>query len=124
MQLPAALIALALATPTSAFVARNDLVIEPVTATEFTIPYRGLSGAPDFWCAAGDYVIQRLHLLPTTRIYRLSPPPRRSGEGIRFSLRPDGAAASGLAVFGSPDRGISAATAQALCQPWQRPFFD
>lgn len=117
------LAALALAalasTPAAAYQAVNGLVVVPDTAGGFFVPYRGLSGDPAFWCAAGDYVVNFLNLPSGTRIFRVSEPPRRSGEGIQFSLLPDGAASrTGLAVVSSgPAGSISGTTAFALCPP-------
>ena len=103
------------AAPASTFQATNGLLVNPAPGAGFDIPYRGLSGASDFWCAAGDYVIRGLHLAPSTRIWRVSPPPRKAGEGIGFSLSPDGAAtATGLAQL-TPGGSLSAAHAQSLC---------
>ncbi len=116
-----AVAALAFAAPAHAFLAANDLVVRPAGGSDFTVPYRGKSGASDFWCAAGDYVIRDLHLPPNTHIWRTSEPPRRSGEGIDFSLSPDRAASnSGLALFGGDGRSLTAAHAQSFCdiRPW------
>jgi hypothetical protein len=113
--LAAAASGLLLASPAAAFVASNGYTVEPAGGRGFTIPYaRGRSGVPAYWCAAGDYVVGALGLRPGTRIYRVSPPPVR-GAGIRFSLDPDGAVATGLTVFGSPDAGISASLARQQC---------
>lgn len=112
----ASLAALVLAAaPAQAFIARNGLVVESAPGGAFEVLYRGLSGASDFWCAAGDYVIRELRLSPDTRIYRLSSPPRRSGQGITFSLSSEGAKRTGLALL-SGGRSISAAHARQLCQ--------
>jgi hypothetical protein len=111
----AALAVLALAVPADAYVAENRLVVEPTGPSSFTVPYRGLAGASDFWCAAGDYVIASLGLPPTTRIWRTSAPPRRSGQGISFALTPEGAAETGLAILGG--NSLTAAHAEALCHP-------
>ncbi len=81
------------------------------------MPWRGRSAPTDFWCAAGDYAIRRLHLAPTAMIWRASEPPRRAGEGIDFTLRPEAAASSsGLITLGGEDAGLSAGAAQALCE--------
>ena len=47
-----------LAAPATAFQAQNDMIVEPRGAGAFHVVYRGgRAGAPDFWCAAGDYVV-------------------------------------------------------------------
>lgn len=120
---PAALLAavlaaaLAPAAPASAFTAQNGLIVHPEGAEDFTVPWRGKSGPADFWCAAGDYAIRKLRLPPTATIWRASEPPRRSGEAVRFTLRPERAASStGLAVLGARGAGLSAGGAQSLCE--------
>lgn len=110
--------ALLMASPASAFIAENDLIVRSTGGTSFEVPYRGLSGASAFWCAAGDYVIRELNRPGTTKIYRTSSPPRRSGQGITFSLSSEGAKRTGLFVLGNP-RGISASFARSLCTPPQ-----
>lgn len=107
-------IALLTATPASAFIANNDLLVRDTGSSSFEVPYRGLSGASDFWCAAGDYVVRQLGQPGTTKIYRTSSPPRRGGKGITFSLSPDNAKRTGLFVLGNP-KGISASHARSLC---------
>ena len=112
----ALLAALLLATPAGAFTAQNGFIVNAEGADAFTVPWRGKSGAADFWCAAGDYAIRRLHLAPTTMVWRASEPPRRAGEPIAFTLRADQAASStGLVVLGAEGAGLSAAGAQSLC---------
>lgn len=111
---PFFIIAALMATPASAFVAENDLIVRGTGGGTFEVPYRGLSGVSQFWCAAGDYVIRDLGQPSTTKIYRTSSPPRRSGNGITFSLSSEGAKRTGLFVLGSP-RGISASHARSLC---------
>lgn len=95
-------------------ITRNGLFVIKTGPNSFAIPYRGRSGARDFWCAAGDYVRYELHMPGVTRIYRTSPLPRRAGKGVSFSLSPTGAQSTGLAVIGSP-RGISASHALLQC---------
>lgn len=113
----ALLLALTLAAPVQAFTAQNGQTVQPA-ADGFTAIWRGgRAGAADFWCAAGDYAIRSLHLGPTTRIYRASPPPRRLGEGMRFTLDPaQGTPHTGLAILGAQDGGITAGHAQSLCK--------
>lgn len=108
-----------------AFMASNGLRVQATGQSSFEVPYRGLSGTPDFWCAAGEYVIRRLHMSPGTTIYRTSSGPRRAGQGISFSLDPEGAKSTGLFTFGN-QRGISASHARHICQTQrlQRRDFD
>jgi len=108
----------ALASPAAAYVASNGLIVKPQGADDFMVPYHGLSGAPDFWCAAGDYAIVHLHVSPGSRIYRTTGH-RHAGQGIGFSLSPEGAQKSGIFVTGSPDKGVSATLAQTLCPSLQ-----
>lgn len=113
--------------PAQAFVASNGLVVQRVNETDFFVPFRGRSGATAFWCAAGDFVVRRLEKSPGTRIFRLSPPPRRSGEGMLFSLSPEGAQDRGVLVWGSRDAGMSASLARTYCAnevPRFLSFFD
>ena len=111
------LAALVLATiPTTSFgwIATNGLIVEK-SPGGFAVPYRGLSGPRDFWCAAGDYVIRELNLPADTLIFRTSSPPRRAGEGITFSLSAENAKKPGLLLL-SGSRGITAAYARDFCQ--------
>ena len=113
-----AILALALAlvpAAAPAWIAQNDLIVEPTGASDFTVPFRGKSEAREFWCAAGDYVIRELGKPPGTRIYRTSSPPRRSGQGISFSLSSEGATKPGIFLLsGGP--GLSAGFAQNFCK--------
>ena len=111
-----AVFAIAIANPASAFVASNGLVVEPEGESTFTVPFRGLSGDSDFWCAAGEYVIRDLGLSSSTRIYRLNSPPRRAGQGITFSLSSEGAKRPGWFVL-SRDLGLRASFARSFCEP-------
>ncbi|MEM6385134.1 MAG: hypothetical protein AAF718_02745 [Pseudomonadota bacterium] len=97
-----------------AWLAENGLIVRQ-KGSGFEVPYRGLTGARDFWCAAGDYVIRELEMPPDTRIYRTSKPPRRAGQGVRFSLRAEGATRTGLLVW-SEGRGLTASFAREFCQ--------
>ena len=101
--------------PASAYLASNGLVVEP-KGEGFFVPYRGKSGARAFWCAAGEYAQLGLGLSPTQTVYRTSEPPRRSGQGIGFSLSPDQSAnKTGLVILGAKGGGISIAHARSLC---------
>jgi len=97
------------------YLTSNGLVVEPQGAA-FFIPYRGQSGARSFWCAAGEYAQKKLGQPPATVVYRTSEPPRRSGEGVGFSLSPTQSASStGLLSFGAKGGGITIASARNLC---------
>lgn len=119
MRLPALALALALALagPATAFTAQNGLIVRDEGAGDFVVPWRGRSGAADFWCAAGDYGVRALHLPPSTRIYRASEPPRRAGDGVRFTLDPARAASStGLAFVWPKTAGLGVGAAQSFCE--------
>jgi hypothetical protein len=112
----ALLLALTLALPAQAFTAQNGLLVQP-DGSGFTVPWRGRSGASDFWCAAGDYAIRALRLNPAEVIYRASPPKRGAGEAVRFTLDPaQSAAKTGLFVLGAKGGGITAGHAQSFCE--------
>ena len=111
---------IALSAPAWSYVASNGLVVRADGEGTFNVPFMGLSGDTDFWCAAGDYVNNFLGMPGGTRIFRLSEPPRPRGQGIRFSLSAEGASErSGLAIFSSdgPPGSVSASMAYALCPP-------
>jgi hypothetical protein len=117
MKATALLLACLFAAPAQAFTASNSLEVTASGAAGFTVAYGGPSGPSDFWCAAGDFAIQKLGQQPSTRIYRVSEPPRRSGEGIRFSLDPESAAHStGLLIVGAKGGSLTAAMAQSFCE--------
>ncbi|WP_147435471.1 hypothetical protein [Paenirhodobacter hankyongi] len=114
--LTAAALALSAGTASAGdFLALNGLRVVPAGGQEFHVAFGGLTGNDDFWCAAGDFVLRGLGLPPSTRIYRTSPPPRRAGEGVDFSLSDARAADSGFTRFGARDKGMSAAAAQHFC---------
>lgn len=105
------------AAPAAAFTAQNGLVVRPEGPDAFYIPWRGKAGAAEFWCAAGDYAVRGLRLPVTTMVFRASEPPRRSGEGVRFTLRAEQAVtSSGLAFHWPRGGGVTAGAAQALCE--------
>ena len=107
-------IAVTATTHANAFLAENTLIVRAMGSDTFEVPYRGLNGPGDFWCAAGDYVIRELELPPNTRIYRTSSPPRRAGQGMTFSLSATGAKKTGLVRL-NRDRSVTAAHARGLC---------
>lgn len=105
-----------IAAPAFAFMTQNNQQIGEIGDGQFEVKASPGQGPSVSWCAAGDYVIQGMGLPGTTRIWRVTPPPRRTAEGVGFALNPEGAVSSGLILFGAADDGsLSAASAQALC---------
>lgn len=109
-----ALCAAVFAAPAQAFVAQNNMTVRSQGDATFYVPYAGRAGTAAFWCAAGDYVVRELGRSNATRIYRISKGFRSSGEGMTFSLSPEGAGKSGLLIL-SRDQGVSAGHARMLC---------
>jgi hypothetical protein len=108
-------LAAALATP-GAFVATNGLTGQPTDASNFAVPFAGLSASTDFWCAAGDYTIRVLAMPASTPIFRTSALPRRSGDGMSFSLvAANSVGKTGLVLLGGDGNGVTAALAQSFC---------
>ena len=112
----ALLLALAAASPAAAYTLPDRPAVEPGPGATFTVPYTGRSGVSWFWCAAADHARRSLGAARSDRIWRLSEPPRPAGEGIRFSLAPEGAAGTtGLVMLGPDDGSISVAHGLAIC---------
>jgi hypothetical protein len=113
----------ALAGPAAAFRATNGFTVTQTGPQDFIVNYRLTRNENSYWCAAGEFVTRDLGLPAKTRIYRASPPPRRPGEGIAFTL--DAAAAApegGISNFsaGGGDGSVSAGHARgSFCN-----FFD
>lgn len=80
----AILAALTLAAP--AWASLDILSVKQTSPTDFTVAYKARAGENNYWCAAGRHVTNGLGLPPGTPLYRLSPPPRRSGQGVAFTL--------------------------------------
>lgn len=103
------------ASPAAAFQSDNNFTVRQLDQNRFEVLSRGGLGNSDAWCAAGDFVIRGLRLSRNTQIWRISEPPRRSGQSIVFSLSSDGAASStGLADFGG-GASVSAGHGQSIC---------
>ena len=98
-----------------AFVADNKLLVVPGPGGDFTVPWRGVSDTRAFWCAAADYAQSALGASGQTRIYRTTGR-RASGEGMSFSLSPDGAQPTGIFMFQSDGPGLSVAHARMYCR--------
>ncbi len=112
---PLLILALAAATPVSAFTAKNRMTVTPVDAQTFRVEFPSPDAETQYLCAAGDYVIRALGLSASTRLYRASPPPRKQGQGITFTLDP--ARQTEMALFTSfgrekGDGGIAAGIAR------------
>ena len=103
------------ATPALAFQSQNNFTVRQLDNTSFEVLSRGGLSSTDAWCAAGDFVIRALGLPRNTPIWRISEPPRPSGQSMVFSLSAEGAASStGLATFGG-GLSVSASHGQSLC---------
>ena len=103
------------ATPAAAWQAQNSFTVRQLDNNRFEVLSRGGLSATDAWCAAGDFVIRSLRLPRNTQIWRISAPPRRSGQSIVFSLSSEGATnTTGLASFGG-GASVSANHGQNLC---------
>jgi hypothetical protein len=108
--------------PPDAYRAVNGVWVFPESPDRFYIPWQG-DGRTAFFCAAGDYVKRRLRASGSTPIYRLSEPPRRSGEGLRFSLDPVGATMrTGVIVLQSvgPANSFSVNNGLVFCEQSRR----
>ncbi len=115
MRIVSLLVALAIATPASAYAIGTRLQVSQNSNTDFTVEYKSVAKLTDYWCAAGLHVTRTLGMSDRTRVYRLSPPPRRAGQGISFTLDADRSAGdTGITTFGGPQDGsISAGVAVA-----------
>jgi hypothetical protein len=104
------------ASPAAAWLAPNNQTIEQESESRFSVAARPGLSATQAFCAAGDYAVQALNLSPDARLWRVTPPPRRMGQGIGFSTTPEGAAGrTGLFLFGTDDGSVSVGFAQSLC---------
>ena len=101
---------LALATPAHAFGIEPSLRVTQQAASDFTVEYNSQARLTDYWCAAGNFVTNRMGLADRTRVFRMSPPPRKAGKGISFTLDPARSAGeTGLTTFGGPQDGSMSA---------------
>ncbi len=116
---------LLLASPVFAFSARNGMDVTAIDAQAFVVEFPSPEGEKQYLCAAGDYVMRALGMSARTRIFRASPPPRKQGQGITFTL--DETKKVGLGMLSSfsknkGDGGISAGVARDNYCP-RIPFF-
>ncbi|MGL4281442.1 MAG: hypothetical protein ACRCS0_13840 [Albidovulum sp.] len=75
-----------LASPVFAFNARNGMDVRAIDSQTFVVEFPSPYNEKQYLCAAGDYVIRALGMSARTRIFRASPPPRKQGQGITFTL--------------------------------------
>ncbi|WP_372603154.1 hypothetical protein [Actibacterium sp.] len=79
------------------FVASNQLMVFKDAADPAAFTVRGLTGAgpENYWCAAGDFVMNHLHKPGDTRIYLSKPQYRDPAAGgaytVGYTLAPDAA---------------------------------
>ncbi len=110
MRILTLLTALALASPAAALGPESRLRVTQTSNADFTVGYRSTAKLTDYWCAAGNFVTNTLGLPDSTRVYRLSPPPRKAGQGISFTLDASRSAGeTGLSTFGGPQDGSMSA---------------
>ncbi len=108
------------AAPAHAYQAKNDLTVTDLGNGQFEVRPRGGLSASAAWCAMGDYALRILDLPPTTPLWRVSEPPRASGQPILFALTGDGSASkTGLVILNETDASLSAGFASELC--WSTP---
>jgi hypothetical protein len=113
--LPLLLAAGLAATPAAAWQSQNNFTVRQLDQNRFEVLSRGGLSNSDAWCAAGDFVIRGLRLPRNTQIWRISEPPRRSGQSIVFSLSSEGATSrTGLSSFGGGSS-VSANHGQNIC---------
>ncbi|SLN30790.1 hypothetical protein PSA7680_01477 [Pseudoruegeria aquimaris] len=57
------------------FLSQNSLQVlpNPARPVDFEVLKQAPNGASDYWCAAGDYVMRRLGVSPTARVYLRKP---------------------------------------------------
>jgi hypothetical protein len=71
-------VAMSTSTPSRAtgiFVASNSMVVypDPAVPGRFEVQQRAGRGGSDYWCAAGEYAIQRAGVRTNTRVYLETP---------------------------------------------------
>ena len=93
----------------------DRLPITQGSPTDFTVGYKARAELNNYWCAAGRNVTEKLGLPDDTPVYRLSPPPRKLGQGITFMLHPaKSTAETSTSTSGDvQDGGLSASNAQS-----------
>ncbi len=104
------LLAFALGVPAQAFGTEPRLRVTQEPGGDFTVGYNSQADITDYWCAAGNFVTNVMALPDRTRVYRKSPPPRKAGQGISFTLDASRSAGeTGLSTFGGLQDGSMSA---------------
>ena len=116
-----AIMLFALPLPASAFTAQNGMEAQQLNQTDIAVPFESGRLTTEYWCAAGDLAQHQMQQPVSARIWRATPKPRNSGEGLTFTLDESRKAeGAGLSEFGSGehDGAISVGTAvSAYCDP-------
>jgi hypothetical protein len=109
------LAALAIACPSVASAYDFRFRVTQINKTDFTVQNQTRAGVTDYWCGAGRYVLNTLGLPSRTRVYLLSPLPRKAGQGLSFTLDASRSfGKTGVTTFGGPQDGsMSAGGAEA-----------
>lgn len=94
---------IAAASPAMAdFRAINGMWVKNLGKGEFLVQFEARPNETDYWCAAGDYAQRVLGATGKTRLYRVTPPPRKARQGIIFTLDASkSGGATGVSSFGS-----------------------
>ena len=115
------LMLLALPLPAAGFTARNGMEAAQVGPTEIAVAFRSGRSDTDYWCAAGDFAQRAMGMPVVTRLWRASPKPRGTGEGIVFTLDPERQAeGAGLSQFGAGPRDGAISLGAAVAGHCQR----
>ena len=114
-------LAIALAAPADAFILGNRMQVTALGGADFAVAFTPRAEETDYWCAAGAHVTRRLGLDSRTRVFRLSPEPRKRGQGISFTLdKARGTGSTGITTFGGlQDGGMSAGSAYQYCHDFE-----
>jgi len=114
-------LALSLAAPAQAFNLADRMTVAPLGGSDFAVGFSHRAEETDYWCAAGAYVRQRLGMDSRTRVFRLSPEPRKRNQGISFTLdKARSTGSTGITTFGGlQDGGMSAGSAFRYCRDFE-----
>ncbi|MBI1170625.1 hypothetical protein GC209_04425 [bacterium] len=113
---------LVLANPALALPNAFGMTVTQTGPKDFTVNYKANARPADYWCTAGRFAEQTLHLSDLTRIYRATLPPQHVGQGVDFSLDPArSVGTTGFTTFGSKqDGGMEVGSAIAeFCFDWE-----